>query len=69
MTKNSFTGDGLIAEMNQLYQYIFLYYYTFRKYKYMERHLTDTKKQLKLKVPEIAKTLDMVKLLKKKTVF
>lgn len=44
---------------------IFLY----RKYKYMERRLTTTKSQLKLKVPEIEKTLDMVVLLKKKTVF
>lgn len=40
-----------------------------RKYKYMERRLTTTKSQLKLKVPEIEKTLDMVVLLKKKTVF
>lgn len=35
----------------------------------MERRLTTTKSQLKLKVPEIEKTLDMVVLLKKKTVF
>ena len=49
-------GDDLINQMNELYQ----------KYKFMENQLTRGKESLRVKTPDIKKTLDMVRMLKAK---
>ena len=49
-------GDELINQMNELYQ----------KYKFMENQLTRGKESLRVKTPDIKKTLDMVRMLKAK---
>ena len=49
-------GDELINQMNELYQ----------KYKFMENQLTRGKESLRVKTPDIKKTLEMVRMLQKK---
>ena len=49
-------GDDLINQMNELYQ----------KYKFMENQLTRGKESLRVKTPDIKKTLEMVRMLQKK---
>lgn len=49
-------GDEIITQMNELYQ----------KYKFMETQLTRGRESLRVKTPDIKKTLEMVKLLKDK---
>ena len=49
-------GQELINEMNQLYQ----------KYKYMEQGQLRSRVTLKIKLPDIKKTLEIVKMMKKK---
>ena len=49
-------GQELINEMNQLYQ----------KYKYMEQGQLRARVTLKIKLPDIKKTLEIVNLMKKK---
>ena len=51
-----YTDDALFAQMNELYQ----------KYKYMENNLARARQNLKVKLPDIKKTLETVALLKKK---
>ena len=51
-----YTDDALFAQMNELYQ----------KYKYMETNLLRARQNLKVKLPDIKKTLETVALLKKK---
>lgn len=46
-------GDELIANMNELYQ----------KYKFMENQLIRGRESLRVKTPDIRKTLEMVKML------
>jgi len=48
--------DALFAQMNELYQ----------KYKYMETNLLRARQNLKVKLPDIKKTLEMVIMLKTK---
>lgn len=48
--------DPLFAQMNELYQ----------KYKFMEGQLLRSRQNLRVKLPDIKKTLEMVVLLKKK---
>ncbi len=49
-------GDTIIAQMNELYQ----------KYKFMEAQLLRGKESLKVKMPDIKKTLEIVRLLQEK---
>jgi prefoldin subunit 5 len=49
-------GDELIANMNELYQ----------KYKFMENQLMRGRESLRVKTPDIRKTLEMVRMLKDK---
>ncbi|TNV85392.1 hypothetical protein FGO68_gene2172 [Halteria grandinella] len=49
-------GDELIANMNELYQ----------KYKFMENQLIRGRESLRVKTPDIKKTLEMVRMLKDK---
>lgn len=49
-------GDELIATMNELYQ----------KYKFMEQQLQRGRESLRVKTPDIKKTLEMVHMLKDK---
>jgi hypothetical protein len=49
-------GDELIATMNELYQ----------KYKFMEQQLIRGRESLRVKTPDIRKTLEVVKMLKEK---
>jgi len=49
-------GDEVVTQMNELYQ----------KYKFMEGQLTRGRESLRVKTPDIRKTLEMVKLLKDK---
>jgi len=49
-------GDELIANMNELYQ----------KYKFMENQLMRGRESLRVKTPDIKKTLEMVRMLKDK---
>lgn len=49
-------GDPLIAAMNELYQ----------KYKFMEQQLIRGRESLRVKTPDIKKTLEMVRMLKDK---
>jgi len=51
-----YDGDEIIAQMNELYQ----------KYKFMETQLIRGRESLKVKTPDIKKTLEMVRLLKDK---
>ena len=51
-----YTDDALFAQMNELYQ----------KYKYMEANLHRARQSLKVKLPDIKKTLEMVAMLKTK---
>jgi len=51
-----YTDDALFAQMNELYQ----------KYKYMESNLTRARMSLKVKLPDIKRTLEMVCMLKAK---
>ncbi len=53
---DKYGGDELIANMNELYQ----------KYKFMEQQLIRGKESLRIKTPDIKKTLEMVKMLKDK---
>lgn len=46
--------DGLFAQLNELYQ----------KYKFMETQLLRARQNLKVKLPDIKKTLEMVAMLK-----
>ena len=48
--------DPLFAQMNELYQ----------KYKFMEQQLLRSRQNLRVKLPDIKKTLEMVVMLKKK---
>ena len=49
-----YTDDALFAQMNELYQ----------KYKFMETQLARARQNLKVKLPDIKKTLEMVAMLK-----
>lgn len=51
-----FGGDDVITQMNELYQ----------KYKFMEQQLVRAREGLRVKTPDIRKTLEMVRLLKDK---
>ena len=51
-----YTEDALFAQMNELYQ----------KYKYMEVNLHRARQNLRVKLPDIKKTLEMVAMLKQK---
>jgi len=51
-----FGGDDVITQMNELYQ----------KYKFMEQQLVRARESLRVKTPDIRKTLEMVRLLKDK---
>ena len=51
-----YTDDALFAQMNELYQ----------KYKFMEQNLMRARQGLKVKLPDIKKTLEMVAMLKSK---
>ena len=51
-----YTDDALFAQMNELYQ----------KYKYMEQNLVRARQSLKVKLPDIKRTLEMVIMLKAK---
>lgn len=51
-----YTDDALFAQMNELYQ----------KYKYMEANLHRARQNLKVKLPDIKKTLETVAMLKTK---
>lgn len=51
-----YTDDALFAQMNELYQ----------KYKFMENQLLKQRNTLRVKLPDIKKTLEMVILLKTK---
>jgi hypothetical protein len=51
-----YDGDEIINQMNELYQ----------KYKFMEGQLIRVKESLRVKTPDIKKTLEMVRLLKEK---
>ena len=51
-----YTDDALFAQMNELYQ----------KYKFMEQNLLRARQNLKVKLPDIKKTLEMVAMLKAK---
>ena len=51
-----YTDDALFAQMNELYQ----------KYKFMEQNLLRARQSLKVKLPDIKKTLEMVIMLKAK---
>ena len=53
---DKYTDDALFAQMNELYQ----------KYKYMETNLLRARQNLKVKLPDIKKTLEMVAMLKSK---
>ena len=53
---DKYTDDALFAQMNELYQ----------KYKFMENNLHRARNGLKLKLPDIKKTLEMVAMLKSK---
>ena len=48
--------DALFGQMNELYQ----------KYKFMEQQLLRSRQNLRVKLPDIKKTLEMVVMLKKK---
>ncbi len=49
-------GDELISNMNELYQ----------KYKFMEQQLIRGRESLRVKTPDIRKTLEVVRMLKEK---
>ena len=49
-------GDELISNMNELYQ----------KYKFMEQQLIRGRESLRVKTPDIRKTLEVVRMLKDK---
>ena len=49
-------GDELVTNMNELYQ----------KYKFMEQQLTRSRESLRVKTPDIRKTLEVVRMLKDK---
>ena len=51
-----YTDDALFAQMNELYQ----------KFKFMEQNLLRARQSLKVKLPDIKKTLEMVIMLKSK---
>ena len=51
---DKYTDDALFAQMNELYQ----------KYKFMEQQLLRSRQNLKAKLPDIKKTLEMVAMLK-----
>jgi prefoldin subunit 5 len=51
-----YSDDALFAQMNELYQ----------KYKYMESNLVRARMNLKVKLPDIKRTLEMVCMLKAK---
>ena len=51
-----YTDDALFAQMNELYQ----------KYKYMESNLVRARQSLKVKLPDIKRTMEMVIMLKAK---
>ena len=51
-----YTDDALFAQMNELYQ----------KYKFMEQNLLRSRQNLKVKLPDIKKTLEMVAMMKAK---
>ena len=51
-----YTDDALFAQMNELYQ----------KYKFMEQNLLRARQNLKVKLPDIKKTLEMVAMMKSK---
>ena len=51
-----YTDDALFAQMNELYQ----------KYKFMEQNLMRARQNLKVKLPDIKKTLEMVAMMKSK---
>merc|ERR1712224_413225 len=53
---DKYSEDALFAQMNELYQ----------KYKYMEVNLHRARQNLKVKLPDIKKTLEMVAMLKQK---
>ena len=53
---DKYTDDALFAQMNELYQ----------KYKYMENNLVRARMNLKVKLPDIKRTLEMVCMLKAK---
>jgi prefoldin subunit 5 len=53
-----YTDEALFAQMNELYQ----------KYKFMENQLMRAKESLRIKLPDIKKTLEMVVMLKAKSV-
>ena len=53
---DKYTDDALFAQMNELYQ----------KYKFMEANLYRARTNLKTKLPDIKKTLEMVAMLKSK---
>ena len=51
---DKYGDDNLFGQMNELYQ----------KYKFMENQLARSKQTLKVKLPDITKTLEMVAMLK-----
>ena len=53
---DKYTDDALFGQMNELYQ----------KYKFMEANLHRSRVNLKTKLPDIKKTLEMVAMLKSK---
>jgi hypothetical protein len=50
---DKYDGDEILVQMNELYQ----------KYKFMETQLIRGRESLKFKLPDIKKTLEMVKML------
>ncbi len=54
---DKYTDDALFAQMNELYQ----------KYKFMESNLMRARENLRTKLPDIKKTLEMVAMLKSKS--
>ena len=53
---DKYKAPAILQQMNELYQ----------KYQYMESQLSIGKRNLKIKIPEIKKTIDMVNLLQEK---
>ncbi len=53
---DKYDGDEILVQMNELYQ----------KYKFMETQLIRGRESLKFKLPDIKKTLEMVKMLQEK---
>lgn len=51
-----YDGDVIVTQMNELYQ----------KYKFMEQQLIRSRESLRVKTPDIKKTLEMVRMLKAK---